>query len=371
MTSERVQPTAALPRYPSDGVLRYVASVLEHFGLPAADAAIGAKVLVDADLCGVDDHGIVNLAKNPHYVGGLRSGHVNPRPEITVLRDAPVAAACDSGGGFGPLIAYRAMEAAVAKAEVSGIGMITVRDGRHFGANGYFAEMAARRGHMAMVACNTPAGAFPPGGLRPVVGTNPLAFAAPVGGGPPLVVDIAMTTASGAKILLARKNGEPVPEGWLLDATGQPTTDASARHAGGSFDLLGGQAARHKGYGLALMVDALSILAGTGSGLWQPTGGRSGDWVHGQWFAVWRLDLFIEPADFVAEMRRMAEYIHEVPSTTGERVLLPGERRARCRADRFANGIPLAPGIVADLRSLGSEIGVDFPDPDEAQRPSL
>ena len=363
MTPSKTRTAHAEARYPSDGVRRFVAAVLRHFGLPADDADIGAEVLVDADLCGVDDHGIVNLARNPHYVGGLRSGHVNPRPQVAVLRDAPSAAAWDSGGGFGPLIGVRAMEAAIAKAEASGIGMITVRDGRHFGANGYFAELAARRGHMAMVVCNTPAGAFPPGGMQAVVGTNPLAFAAPVGDGPPLVVDIAMTTVSGAKVLLARKAGGTVPEGWLLDAEGQPTTNANARHEGGSFELLGGQAARHKGYGLALMVDALSILAGSGSGVWQPTGGASGDWVHGQWFAVWRLDLFIDPADFVAEMSRVAHYVHDVPSTTGQPVLLPGERRAACRAERVTNGIPLAPGTVEGLQSLASEVGVAFPDP--------
>ena len=341
----------------------FVAAVLVHFGLPSADAAIGADVLVDADLCGVDDHGIVNLAKNPHYVGGLRSGHINPQPTITVLRDAPCSAAWDSGGGFGPLIASRAMEAAIEKAEASGIGMITVRNGRHFGANGYFAEMAADRGHMAMVVCNTPATAFPPGGLRPVVGTNPLAFAAPVADGPPLVVDIALTTASGAKVLLARKAGEPVPEGWLLNAAGEPTTDPKALSEGGAFELLGGEVARHKGYGLALMVDTLSILSGGGSGLWQPTGPPAGDWTHGQWFAVWRLDLFIDPAEFAAEMRRVADYVHEVPSTTGDRVLLPGERRAGCRAERTANGIPLPENTVAALQSLGSEIDIEFPDP--------
>jgi LDH2 family malate/lactate/ureidoglycolate dehydrogenase len=350
-------------RYPSDDVHRYVAAVFAHFGLPAGDAALAATVLLDADLCGVDDHGIVNLARNPHYVGGLRSGHVNPRPDVTVLRDAPCAAAWDSGGGFGPLVAYRAMEAAIIKAEASGIGMITVRNGRHFGANGYFAEMAANRGHMAMVACNTPAVAFPPGGLRPVVGTNPLAFAAPVGDGPPLVVDIAMTTASGGKVLLARRAGQPVPEGWLLDAAGHATTDPTALGEGGSFDLLGGEAARHKGYGLALMVDALSMLAGGGSGLWQSTGGPTGDWVHGQWFAVWRLDLFIDPDEFAAEMRRVADHVRDVPSTTGERVLLPGQRRANCRADRIAHGIPLPQGTVERLEVLGSEVGAAFPDP--------
>ena len=127
------------------------------------DANLGATVLHDADLAGVDTHGIVNLATHMHYAVGLRNGEVEPRPTVTTLRDlrrlprhgTPVR-------GFGPVVAHRAMtEASIAKAERTGVGMITVRDGRHFGANGYFVEMAAEMGMVGMVLANTPAAAFP------------------------------------------------------------------------------------------------------------------------------------------------------------------------------------------------------------------
>jgi LDH2 family malate/lactate/ureidoglycolate dehydrogenase len=296
-----------------------------------------------------------------HYAPGLRNGDVDPRGAVTVLRDAPVAAAWDSGRAFGPVVSHRAMEAAIGKAQATGIGMVTVRDGRHFGANGYFAEMAARRGLLAMVASNTPVAAFPPGGLRPVVGTNPFAFAAPVGAGPPLVVDVALTAASGSKVFAAGREGRSVPEGWVVDAAGEPATDPNAFWDGGALELLGGQVAGHKGYGLALMVDVLGILAGNGSGVGQAD--ASPTWTQGQWFAAWRVDLFDDPEAFLAEMRRLADHVHGVPARPGATVLLPGERRAACRAERAQLGVPLQEGLVAQLRELAAETGTDFPDP--------
>lgn len=346
-------------RYSAEALRRFVAGVLEALGVMPADAAIGAEVLIDADLTGVDTHGIANFPRHLHYAKGLESGAVDPRPDIGVLRDSPVAAAWDSGKGFGPIVARRAMTEAIAKAERSGVGMVSVRNGRHFGANGYFAEMAARAGHMGMVAATTMPSAFPPGGRRPVVGTNPFAFAAPRGDGPPLVVDIAMTATSGTRVMEARQSGRPIPEGWAVDADGQPTTDPSVVGNGGGLLPLGGLVAGHKGYGLALMVDALAILAGSGSGLWQR---YTPEWAQGQWFAAWRVDLFLDPEEFRAEMQRVADHIHDEPGTDGP-VLIPGERRAACRVERSSSGIPLPRALVAELEDLGGRTGVAFPAP--------
>ena len=220
--------------------------------------------------------------------------------------------------------------------------------------------MAARRGMLGMVASNTPVAAFPPGGLRPVVGTNPFAFAAPVGEGPPLVVDISMTAVSGSKVIAARLAGDSIPEGWVLDAEGNPTTDPQVAFAAGGLELLGGAVARHKGYGLGLMIDTLGILAGNGSGIWQrgtPT------WTQGQWFAAWRVDLFTEPDAFLLEMRRVADYVHETPARRGATVALPGERRAASRLERTRHGVPIEDGLAGRLRELGEQTGVRFPAP--------
>lgn len=348
-------------RYPSAALSEFMATVLMQHGMPSADAQLSAAILIDADLTGIDTHGIANFATHAHYVPGLRSGMVDPRAEVRVLRDAPVAAAWDSGRGFGPVIAHQAMTAAIAKAQRSGVGMVTVRDARHFGANGYFAELAARAGLLAMVTTNTPVVGVPPGALRPVVGPNPFAFAAPVEDGAPLVLDISMTAVSGSRVNVARQDGLAVPEGWVVDANGEPSTDPAVSRSGGGLELLGGRVAGHKGYALALMIDTLGILAGNGSGIWQR--GAPGTWTQGQWFAAWRVDLFLDPAEFRAELLRLAEYLHAVPTRSGGRLALPGERRAACRVERSAAGIPLRPAVVEELRQLAAETGVPFPEP--------
>ena len=290
---------------------------------------------------------------------------MDPTPTIAVLRDTGVATVWDSGLGFGPVIAHHAMTEAIAKAERAGVGMVAVRNGRHFGANGYFAAMAATAGMMGIVVADTPGAGFPPGGLDKVVGTNPFAFSAPVAGGPPLVVDIAMTAVSGSRVLAASAVGEEVPEGWVVDAEGIPTTDPDVLRAGGALEPLGGQVAGHKGFGLALMVDALCILSGTGSGLWQTSAlEKEPHWRQGQWFAAWRIDLFLDPAEFAEEMQRVATHLHGVRTTAGEtRAVLPGERRAACRLDRLAHGVPIMDYAVAGLQLLAAETRCTFPEP--------
>jgi LDH2 family malate/lactate/ureidoglycolate dehydrogenase len=348
-------------RFSSSELEQFVTRVLEHFDLPKADARLAASIVVDADLAGVSTHGIVNLPWHDHYVPGLRSGYVDPRAQIEVLRDAPVAAAWSSGRGFGPVVAHRAMEAAIAKAEATGIGMVTVRDARHFGANGYYAEMAARRGCMAMVTTSTMPVSFPPSGTERVVGPSPFAFAAPMKDGAPMVLDVSMTAAAGSKVLLAARAGESVPLGWVVDSDGLPTTDPSALAHGGGLELLGGETARHKGYALSLMVDTLSILAGNGPALWQDA---AGGWTQGQWFAAWRADLFADLDTFTADMQRFADDIHRIPTRDGGgRLLLPGERKAACRTERGASGIPVPQDLVSRLATLATECGLERPSP--------
>ena len=349
-------------RYPSPQLRGFIAEVLTRFGMAPQDAEVSAEVLHDADLTGIDTHGIALLAPHAHQAAGIKNGEVEVRPTVTVLRDSPVAAAWDSGNGYGQLIAYRAMQAAIAKAEQSGIGMVTVRNARHFGANAYFAEMAALRNMIGMVSSNTPSTVFPPNGYGSAVGTNPFAFAAPVVGRPPLVFDISMTAISGSRILNAIALGEQIPQGWVIDSEGRPTTDPNAIRAGGSLELLGGPLAGHKGFSLALMIDTLGILAGNGSGLWQM--GRSPHWSQGQWFAAWRIDLFIDPDDFQTEMRRVADHIHSLtPRPGSDAVLLPGERRAASRIERATKGVPIRDDVVIALQKLAAETGAPFPDP--------
>lgn len=349
--------------YRAEDLRQFVQGVLEHYGMPAPDAALGAEVLIDADLSGVSTHGLSNFPLHWHYAPGLRDGTVQPEPVVSVLRESPVAAAWDSGRGFGPVVAHRAMSAAIEKARQAGIGMVTVRDGCHFGAIGYYARMAAEADMIGMVMCHTAPAAVAPGGADRLFGTNPLAVAAPVAGSHPFCFDMAVTAAAGTKVQVARRLGQAIPAGWAADAEGRPTTDPEVYAAGGALLPLGmAEGAGHKGFGLGLVVDILSgVLSGTGSGLFTQFGP---DWRQGYWMAAWRVDLFCDPGEFKAELGRAFDAIRQSrPAPGTEGVLVPGDRSAAERERRGCQGIPLDPEVVRQCQALGADTGVAFPAP--------
>ncbi len=347
------------PRYAAKDLRDFTATVFEHFGLTADDASVAAEVLVDADLQGIESHGIAHLPWHFGYVPGLKQGAVNPRPNIKVERESPVAATWDADGGLGVLVAKRAMDACLLKARATGIGMVAVRNGRHFGAAGYYAHMAARRDMIGMAMCNVPAIANAAGGLDRVYGTNPIAFGAPIEGEQPFLLDIATTAVAGGKLEIATRQGKPIPEGWAVDGEGKFTADPTALRQGGALLPLGSSmtTSSYKGYGLGLMVDILTgVLPGAGSALFNER------FHQGYWFAAWRIDAFVEPAAFKAEMKKMAAHIRATrPETGREAVLIAGDPEWKARKDREANGVPLDGETIEQLTALGDEIGREFP----------
>jgi LDH2 family malate/lactate/ureidoglycolate dehydrogenase len=346
-------------RYPAAAVRDWLAAVLASYGMPAFDAALGAEVLLDADLTGIETHGLANLGGHPHYAPGLESGAVRADLAVEVLRESPVTAAWDAGRGFGPVVAHRAMATAIAKADEHGVGMVTVRDGCHLGAAGYFARMAAERGLIGMVMSHTAPSAIPPGGAAPGVGTNPLAVGAPVRGRAPFVFDMAVTAVAGTRVQVAQREGRRVPPGWIVDGEGRPTTDPTD-YAGLLLLGAGPAGGGHKGFGLGLVVDILSgLLSGTGSGLFQRFGPQ---WRIGYWLAAVRVDAFVDPEEFDLEMLRLVDALHALPPAPGSAgVLFPGERGSASRADRAARGIPLDGAVVRACAELGERRGHAFP----------
>ena len=353
--------TDTRPRYDAERLRAFTAAVFEHYGVPAADAATGAEVLVDADLAGIDSHGIAHLPWHPGYAPGLKRGIVNPRPAIAVLRDSPVAAAWDSDGGVGVIVAKAAMDACMAKAAATGMGMITVRNGRHFGAAGYYAQMAAKQDMVGMAMCNVPPIGLAAGGAERVYGTNPIAFGAPVEGEHAFLLDMATTAVAGGKLEIAMRQGKPIPFGWAVDADGNDSDDPAVLRKNGALLPLGSrmETSSYKGYGLGLMVDILTgILSAGASGLFSDRQKLE----QGFWFAAWRVDAFRDPAEFKADMRRLVDTIRATKPAQGrDAVLVAGDPEALARADRSANGIPLDTETIDQLTALGQEVGTPFP----------
>lgn len=351
------------PRFSAEDLRSLTAATFEGLGLSHEDAELGAEVLIDADLAGIESHGIAHLPWHPGYAPGLRSGIVNAAPKVAILRDSPVAASWDADGGLGVVVAARAMEAAIAKAEATGIGMVALRNARHFGAAGYYAHMAAKRDIIGMAMCNVPPIAHAAGGIDRVFGTNPIAMGAPVEGSHAFLLDIATTAVAGGKLEIAMRQGKPIPPGWAVDADGADTADPTILRQGGGLLPLGSrmETSAYKGFGLGLMADILSgVLPGMGSALFADRAVVA----QGQWFAAWRIDAFCDPAQFKADMKRMTEHIRATrPQPGRDAVLIPGDPEQAARTDRTANGIPLDAETIEQLATLAAELGLAFPAP--------
>lgn len=346
-------------RFAHADLLRFTAGVFEKLGMPPSDAARGAEVLLDADLAGIESHGIAHLGWHPGYAPGFKRGLINPNPTVKVLRDSPVAASWDADSGLGVLIGARAMDAAIAKAEATGIGMIAVTNGQHFGAAGYYARVAAEREMIGMAMCNVTPIAVASGSLDRAYGTNPIAFSAPVQDDHPFLLDIATTAVAGGKLEIATRQGKPIPAGWAVDSYGNDSDDPTILRKGGALQPLGSyvETSSHKGYGLGLMVDILTgVLPGMGSAIFE--GAR----MQGQWFAAWRIDAFRDLDGFKADMKRMVDHLRGLRPRPGvESVLVPGDPEAKAREERLRLGIPLDPETIDQLKALGEELGVPPP----------
>jgi LDH2 family malate/lactate/ureidoglycolate dehydrogenase len=239
--------------------------------------------------------------------------------------------------------------------------MIAVKNGRHFGAAGYYARMAAEQDMIGMAMCNVPPIAVASGSLDRAYGTNPIAMGAPVQDDHPFLLDVATTAVAGGKLEIALRQRKPIPAGWAVDAEGEDTDDPGILRKGGALQPLGSkvETSSHKGYGLGLMVDILTgVLPGMGSAIFE--GARQQGW----WFAAWRIDAFRDVDDFKADMKRMVDHLRGLRPRAGiAAVLVAGDPEAAARAERLEHGIPLDQESIEQLRALGKELALEFPAP--------
>ncbi|WP_101297018.1 Ldh family oxidoreductase [Halegenticoccus soli] len=332
----------------------FAASVLEGAGLDEECADVVANTLVDANLRGVDTHGVVRLEP---YAERIESGGLNPDPDVRVESVREAAAVVDGDGGPGQVATLRAMEGAITLAEDAGGAFVGVRNSNHFGTAAYYTNVAAERGYIGL--CMTHAGpnVAPFGGADPYFGTNPIAVGLP-GEEFPVTLDMATSVTAKGSVILAEEEGEEIPPEWAIDASGRPTTDPADFHA---LQPLGGP----KGYGLAFVVDALcGVLLDTVFGEGVPTmyDDLSSPQELGHFVGAINVEAFTDLTGF---HRRLSRMIAEVKSTRPgegfEEVLVPGEPEARTKKERLEEGIPLGSGVSGTLQSLGDRYGREFP----------
>jgi LDH2 family malate/lactate/ureidoglycolate dehydrogenase len=343
-------------------------AVFVRHGVPADDAALAARVLIAADLRGVDSHGVARLRT---YHDMLTLGRINPRARLRVVRETPSTATVDGDNGLGLVVGPRANEIALDKAEACGSGWVSVRNTNHYGIAAWYSLRALERGMIGWSMTNSTKLVAPLGGAERMLGTNPLAIAFPGLEEPPVVVDLATSAVAYGKVEIARRAGAKIPRGWAIDARGEPTEDPRGMIEGGALLPLGSTAETggHKGYCLAAMVDMLCcVLSGANWGpfappfaLRQEIPARAVGKGIGHFFGALRIDGFIEPAEFkrqVDDWVRTFRAAKPQPGTPGVRI--PGDPEREAEADRRAHGIPLVPAVIADLRALARETGAPF-----------
>lgn len=342
----------------------FIAAVFDRLGLPPGIAELTADLMVQTDLRGVDSHGVGML---PKYVEWIRAGYIVPAAEPKVVRDEGPTALVDGQQAMGHYTATAAMELAIAKARVHGVGFVAVRNSNHFGACASYSMKALAHDMIGLALTNSPFPAMAPTfGRKAMLATNPLSLAAPAGQEPPFVLDMATTTVAIGQLHQASRWGRPIPEGWALDPSGAPVTDPASALASRLLTPLGGsrELGGHKGYGLALLVDILSgVLAGAVHGdlfFRSELQGRRTN--VGHLFGALEIARFRPIEEFKAAMDDLLGALKASPKAEGqERIYVAGEPELECEARRRREGIPLAPGLVAELREIAASLGLPFP----------
>lgn len=337
----------------ADALVRQIDGLLRAWGMSQSDALITTSYLVHADLHGIDSHGCSML---PYYHRGMLAGRFTMTAQVDVVRDGETTALIDGGGGLGYVPGDTAMKMAIAKCRATGIGAVAVRNSGHYGAAGAYALMAAREGLIGLSTTSTLEPAIVPTfGLDAMLGTNPIAFGAPVTGSRPFLLDMATSTVSLGKVATVGHRGRSIPRGWALDVRGQSVTSPRAAIRQRRLTPLGSVAdtSSYKGYGLAAMVEVLSaVLPGTRDAT-RPA--------VGHFFLALDPRRFRDEGAFEADLDRLMGQLRGTrPADPTQPVLVPGDPEYAAHAQRSQSGIPLTRSVLEELRAVCLVSGVPY-----------
>jgi uncharacterized oxidoreductase len=346
-----------MPAFKAETLTQIGCELFEAAGCRPQDARTVAEHLVESNLFGHDSHGAIRFYE---YAEGLRTGLYQSRTAPQVVREGPCVAVVDGHGALGPIGAAFATRIAMQKAAAQGVAAVTLRNTCHIGRIGAYALMAAREGLIAQVFVN--AGhhgvwVAPFGGIDGKLSTNPIAFAAPRRDADPIMLDMTTSMAAMGKVLVAANRGDRLPEGWIIDRDGQPTTDPQdlLREAGGAVLPLGGSVG-YKGFGLSLLVE---ILGGALSGQGCAAGEREVA-SNGVLFSVYRIDQFTDAERYYDDVESLIRHIRSSRLAPGvERIVLPGEIEFATAARRRKEGIEIDETTWARICAEAGQFGLD------------
>jgi uncharacterized oxidoreductase len=348
-----------VPTIRADVLSEFTVRIFEAAGVPSDEARIVADGLVGANLRGHDSHGVMRV---PQYVGFVKEDIYKPGAPLRIEVEGPAMIVADGQWGFGQVQAHRLLDHLIPKAQSMGVAAGAARDCGHVGRLGAYAERAAELGMVLLATVNNNGAGqrvAPPGGVSPRLGTNPLCTAVPTADGP-VVLDFGTSVAAEGKVRVYHINDQPVPEGWLLDHEGKPTTDPSVLYEQpfGSILPMGGAQA-YKGFGLALVLDMLAAGLSGGRACHEGAPPARGNNL---------LFLLLDPSRFLGndamlrESTGVARFVRQTPMAEGvDSITLPGDPELKALEARSRGGIPLSEGHWGKLVELAGGLGVEVP----------
>lgn len=347
---------------------KFTYNVFIKMGCPVADAELATEVLLNADLRGIDSHGVARLTG---YVRLWESGRINTTPNIKIVHETPSTAVVDGDRGLGLVVAPKAMEIAIEKAKNVGTGWVSIKNSNHFGIAGHHAMMGLEHDMIGIAMTNASPLVAPTFSTERMLGTNPIAVAIPANKQPPFVADFATTTAANGKLEILQRTSKEAPLGWIQDEEGTPSTNPHELKEGGALLPLGGdrEHGSHKGYCLGSIVDIFSaVLSGANYGPWAPpfvsflplSDNPVGEGL-GHFVGAMRVDAFRPADEFKSHMDNWIERFRNAEVAEGhDRVLIPGDPEREMIDVRMKEGIPLNENVVNDLKEVGSKFELQF-----------
>lgn len=354
--------------YSYDQLYNFSKNVFKAIGHSDELAASAAKVLISADMRGVDSHGIARLKG---YVRLWEVNRINASPDIKVIHETPSTATIDADGALGLIAGPIAMNLAMKKAKDVGTGWVSVKNSNHYGIAGYHAMMALKEDMIGISMTNASPLVAPTFSKERMLGTNPISVAVPTKNQPPFVADMATTTAANGKLEVLQRKNENAPLGWVQDEKGKPTTNSSGVKEGGALLPLGGdrEHASHKGYILGSIVDIFSaVLSGANYGPWvppfvsfiEPASDPVGEGL-GHFFGAMRVDAFRPKEDFLGNMDKWIERFRNAEAVDPKKpVQIPGDYERLMEERRTKEGVNLLDAVKNDLIELSKKLDVPY-----------
>ncbi|MDD6483267.1 MAG: Ldh family oxidoreductase [Clostridiales bacterium] len=341
-----------------DELRRFSAKALVKAGMSEEDAATTAEVLITTDTFGVLTHGTKNLYQ---YILKMQAGGLDAKAAATVEGEGPSWAIINGNKAVGMVSACKAMNLAIKKAKETGVAYVGVKNSCHFGAAGYYANLAAKEGMIGLAMSNADPVIAVPNGCKKAIGTNPFSFAAPLGNGKSVFLDIALSNVAALKVIMAQEKGMAIPDTWLVDRDGLPTTDAGKFPKEASLQPMGA----HKGYGLAVLVEILAAVI-TGAGLlseitsWNLDLSSTNNAGHG--FIAVDVSKMMPYEKFIERMNKMAQELKNAPKAkNADRIYLPGEMEWDKRSAALESGeIEITDAMAQSYIKLSELTGVEI-----------